>query len=107
MAETTNVNITLDSGLKDEADRIFNEMGMSLTTAIKVFLRKTVRQKKMPFEIFPPDNDFIPVDMRSAMATLEQVWQNSVRNGTDKMTLDEINAEIAAARAELRARENT
>jgi len=37
--------------------------------------------------------------MGDAIAASERIWQNSVRNGTDKLTLDEINAEIAEARA--------
>jgi predicted house-cleaning noncanonical NTP pyrophosphatase (MazG superfamily) len=38
------------------------------------------------------------------MELVRKIQQQSVRNGTDAMTLDEINAEIAAARAERRQR---
>ena len=51
MSETTNLSIRIDRDLKDEADRIFNALGMNLTTAITVFVRQAVRQKKIPFEI--------------------------------------------------------
>jgi hypothetical protein len=37
--------------------------------------------------------------MIEAIAASERIWLNSLRNGTDKLTLDEINAEIAQARA--------
>lgn len=39
MAEVTNLNIKIDRELKVEADRLFNEMGMNLTTAVNVFIR--------------------------------------------------------------------
>lgn len=39
MAEVTNLNIKIDRELKAEADRLFNEMGMNLTTAVNVFIR--------------------------------------------------------------------
>lgn len=39
MGEVTNVNIKIDRKLKAEADRLFNEMGMNLTTAVNVFIR--------------------------------------------------------------------
>ena len=37
--------------------------------------------------------------MKDAMAATERIWQNSVHNGTDKLTMEEIDAEIAEARA--------
>jgi len=46
MTGTTNLSIRIDRGLKDEADQVFNEMGMNLTTAITIFVRQAVRQKK-------------------------------------------------------------
>ena len=51
MTDTTNLSIRIDRNLKDEADQMFNEMGMNLTTAITIFVRQAVRQKKIPFEI--------------------------------------------------------
>jgi hypothetical protein len=44
------------------------------------------------------------VTMSEAMAASERIWQASVQNGTDTMTMDEIDAEIAAARKERKAR---
>ncbi|MCL2571346.1 MAG: hypothetical protein FWE11_03005 [Defluviitaleaceae bacterium] len=39
-----------------------------------------------------------------AIDASEAIWESSVGNGTNKLTLDEVNAEIAAARTERRAR---
>jgi DNA-damage-inducible protein J len=105
MAGTTNLSIRLDRELKDEADRVFGALGMSLTTAITVFVRQAVRQKKIPFEItLTADGESRAVTMRDAMTASERIWQNSVQNGTDKMTPEEIDAEIAAARMERKTR---
>jgi DNA-damage-inducible protein J len=51
MSDTTNLSIRIDKKLKNEADLVFNEMGMNLTTAITIFIKQSVRQKKIPFEI--------------------------------------------------------
>jgi DNA-damage-inducible protein J len=105
MAETTNLSIRIDRDLKNEADQVFNALGMNLTTAITVFVRQAVRQKKIPFEItLFTDNESQGVVMREAMAASERIWRNSVQNGTDKMTSEEIDAEITAARAERKTR---
>ena len=103
MADTTNLSIRIDRDLKDKADRIFNDMGMSLTTAITVFVRQAVRQKKIPFEISLLDNQSKVISSQEAMAASERIWKNAEQNGTAKMSLDEINAEIAATRAARRS----
>jgi len=105
MADTTNLSIRIDRDLKEEADQVFNALGMNLTTAITVFVRQAVRQKKIPFEIaLYPDNEGKGNKMKDAMAATERIWQNSVCNGTDKLTVEEIDAEIAEARAAKKTR---
>jgi len=108
MAATTNLSVRIDRELKEEADQVFNALGMNLSTAITIFVRQAVRQKKIPFEIaLTPDDDKKSVAKREAMEASKRIWENSVQMGTDKMTLDEINAEIKAARAEKKAREQS
>ena len=52
MAETTNLNIRIDKDLKERAEAVFADMGMSMTTAFNIFVRQTLRQGKIPFEIY-------------------------------------------------------
>ncbi len=49
--ETVNVTIRLDKNIKKEADSIFSDFGMSFNTAINLFIRQTIREQKIPFEI--------------------------------------------------------
>ena len=48
---TTNLNIRTDKAIKDQAEEIFNELGLNMTTAINVFLRTTIRERGIPFEL--------------------------------------------------------
>jgi DNA-damage-inducible protein J len=48
---TTSINVRMDESVKREADKLFAELGLNMTTAINVFVRQTVRQHKIPFEI--------------------------------------------------------
>jgi len=100
MADTTNLSIRLDKKLKDEADQILGAMGMSLTTAITVFVRQVIRQKKIPFEISLTERESRAIAMQDAIAASRRIWKNSAQSGTDKMSQEEIDAEIAATRAE-------
>ena len=103
MPETTNLSIRIDRSLKDEADQLFYALGLNLTTAITMFVRQAVRQKKIPFEVaLYPDIDR-DISLQEAIAASERIWQYSVKNGLDQMSPEEINTEIAAARAERKA----
>ena len=54
MAETINVTIRLDKEVKEQAERMFNDFGMNLSTAFNIFARQSLRQGKIPFEIYDP-----------------------------------------------------
>lgn len=49
--DTVNLSIRMDRNLKEQADSLFAELGMNMTTAMTVFVRQSVRQGKIPFEI--------------------------------------------------------
>ncbi|HBC93653.1 MAG TPA: type II toxin-antitoxin system antitoxin, RelB/DinJ family [Pelotomaculum sp.] len=48
---TTSVTIRMDENLKKQAETLFDEMGLNMTTAINIFAKAVVRQGKIPFEI--------------------------------------------------------
>ena len=54
MAQSINVNIRLDEDLKKQAEQLFAEFGMNMTTACTVFIKAAVRERKIPFEISAP-----------------------------------------------------
>jgi DNA-damage-inducible protein J len=54
MADTINVTIRLDREIKEQAERMFSDFGMNLSTAFNIFARQSLRQGKIPFEIYDP-----------------------------------------------------
>ena len=54
MAETINVTIKLDREIKEQAESMFNDFGMNLSTAFNIFARQALRQWRIPFEIHDP-----------------------------------------------------
>lgn len=48
---TTNLNIRTDKSVKEQAERIFNELGITMTTAVNMFLRTAIREHGIPFEL--------------------------------------------------------
>ena len=41
----------MDSELKAQADALFAELGMNLSTAFNIFLRQSVREQQIPFRV--------------------------------------------------------
>ncbi|MDY5986289.1 type II toxin-antitoxin system RelB/DinJ family antitoxin [Sporofaciens sp. SGI.106] len=48
---TTNLNIRIEKTIKDQAEEIFNELGLNMTTAVNMFLRTAIREHGIPFEL--------------------------------------------------------
>jgi len=53
----------MDSEIKEQADRLFSELGFNLTTAINAFIRQALRERAIPFYI--KANDSPPVRVAS------------------------------------------
>lgn len=48
---TSNVSFRIDADIKNQADRLFAELGLNMTTAFNIFLRQAVREGSIPFNI--------------------------------------------------------
>ena len=48
---TTNVRFRMDTELKAQAEALFSELGMNLSTAFNIFVRQSLREGGIPFAI--------------------------------------------------------
>lgn len=48
---TTNLNIRTDKKVKEDAEKIFAELGLNMTSAINIFLRASIRESGIPFAL--------------------------------------------------------
>lgn len=46
-----NVTIRMDRELKGKAEKLFNELGLNMTTALTMFIKTAVREQRIPFEL--------------------------------------------------------
>ena len=49
--KTVNVTLRVDKDLKEQADALFEDMGLSLNTACRMFLKRAVQEQRIPFEV--------------------------------------------------------
>lgn len=51
MVKTANINIRIDPKTKADAERLFGSFGITVTDAINIFLRKSLMEGGLPFEV--------------------------------------------------------
>ena len=47
----TTINVNVDKDVKDQANILFNSLGLNMSTAINMFLRKAINEGGIPFEV--------------------------------------------------------
>lgn len=79
--ETSNISIRMDAELKSRADALFADLGMNISTAFNIFVRQSLREGRIPFEITlnEPNKETI-----AAMLEAERIAKDpSIRGYTD------------------------
>jgi DNA-damage-inducible protein J len=95
MSEQVLVQFRADKTLKQEVTEIYEALGMDLPTAFRMFMARSKMVKGLPFEATLPKTEITRADAKKAFYDLREQ-----ANDIPEMSLDEINAEIAAVRAE-------
>lgn len=72
------VNVRVDDEVKKEAEEILDEMGLSMTTAVNVFLKTVVRERRIPFEI-SADPFYSDANMKYLNKKMEEYRAGSIR----------------------------
>lgn len=65
------VQFRVDEKLKNEASEIYEDLGLDLSSAIKLFFKKTIKMKKMPFSINDDDISEDEIRKKKALAIEE------------------------------------
>lgn len=99
MAEQVLNQFRCDKALREECVAIYAAMGMDLNTAFRMFMERSRMVGGLPFPAVLPENLKDQLEAQAAIDALRREAED-----VPEMSLDEINAEIAAARAERKAK---
>lgn len=73
---TTNINVRVDTELKQSAEELFSDLGLNMSTAITMFLKSAVSHEGIPFEV----KRAVPnTETRAALAEYEDMKKNPER----------------------------
>ena len=80
MGTNTTYNIRIDSHVRQEADALFRSMGMSMSTAINLFLKQSIIQGKLPITEVIAEPAYADALLRDVSET-----ETAIVNGTAKI----------------------
>lgn len=92
MTNTALVQIKVDTETKADVTSIYESLGLDLPTAVRIFFKKSIAVGGLPFEL---RND----NFSDRWSIYKEARNSIQKNNVPEMSLNEINAEIAAARA--------
>lgn len=53
---TSLIQVKVDKELKEEAEKLFSDLGLDITTALRMFLKAAIREQRIPFELGRKNN---------------------------------------------------
>lgn len=92
---TSAINIQVDSETKKAASEILNDLGLSMSTAINVFLKQVIKNNGLPFEVKNPKPSKELLEALKEGEVILQDLKTGKRQGYTNMTdlLDSLNEE--------------
>ena len=95
MAEQVLIQFRADKALKQEVSEIYSQLGIDLPTAFRMFMAKSRQVRGIPFDVVLTEQSEPREGFRVVFDALRKEASD-----VPEMSLEEINAEISAARAE-------
>lgn len=87
MSQQTTVNVRMDADLKREFDKVCNDLGLTMTTAVTILAKKMTREKRIPFEV-----SMDPFYSESNLAALDHSIQQLKEGNVVIKTMEELEA---------------
>ena len=94
---TATLQIKVEESLKDEAAKLFERLGIDTSTAVRIFLKRSVMENGLPFRMTMPKEEY---NAERGYRAMQEISERAYKNGLADMSLDEINAEIDSYRKE-------
>ena len=91
----TAYTIRIDNETKSQFDLLCKQLGLSVSTAFNLFIKKSLREQAIPFRI---DLNSSSMVMENAKRAIDEMRSASAQNGLSYMSLEEINEEIKLTR---------
>ncbi|MCL2341780.1 MAG: type II toxin-antitoxin system RelB/DinJ family antitoxin [Firmicutes bacterium] len=72
-------NIRIDKNVKEQADKLYKNMGLSISSAINLFLKQSIIQGKLPIREVSAE-PYYAEELRKALVAYEQAKKDGTLN---------------------------
>ena len=86
------INLSVDDGLKEAAEKLFNELGFSFSSVINAFLRQAVQEQKVFFRVKEPELSGWELTEKALEESENNIGIHGTFSSFDEM-MENINAE--------------
>jgi mRNA interferase YafQ len=87
---TTSIQLRIDAKTKREASKVFADLGMDISTGMKLYLRQVIREKSLPFRPGRTVNGFTPEYEQELLRELDWTLKHGTPHPTVKSALDHL-----------------
>ncbi len=76
MAQTS-INVRVDEDVKKQAEALFDGLGLNISTAVNIFLRRSLSMRGLPFEV-REDPFYSEANMKRLQESAQQIKNGKV-----------------------------
>lgn len=73
MAQNSLIQIRIDDSLKKEAEALFNDLGIDIPTAVRLFLKQSLIHNGIPFSISRPDDFYNEYNLQTLKKSIQKL----------------------------------
>lgn len=77
MAQTT-LSVRMDSDVKNQLDALCADVGMTTSTAINLFAKAFIRERRLPFDVVASDSFYSESNMKHLQRGIQQLGEGKV-----------------------------
>lgn len=86
---TQTLNVRIDKSVKSKAQKVAQELGLDLSSAIKIFLNKMILTKSIPFEV-RTENGFTPKQEEMMIRESEYLKKHGKKYSSAKKMFEDV-----------------
>jgi DNA-damage-inducible protein J len=75
MAHSSLIQVRVDDSLKQKAEQLFNDLGLDVPSAIRLFLKQSLILNGIPFAIVGPDDFYSDHNLQRLKKSIQQLKQ--------------------------------
>lgn len=87
------INVNVPTEVKEEATNLFNNLGLNMSTAINMFLKKAIYERGIPFEVKEPTPSREFLDALQELNYMENHPEEYKKFTSVKELMEELNSD--------------